>query len=209
MDDICQDLSVTDLLTFIGLCIAAFAFLSSYLAFPKNLITKLKENLYNGDEENKEKKEKKEKVIFYFYSVDLFAAWTLILLILSIIASIGFLLSKLKLAWYQKPYVGLRIFLASITIFYACIIIHILQELPDIREQKWLNNRRFPVRLISNTFLLSSFSMLYISCYLDNFAGWFLVSLLFSIASLFTFLVWSLAVYNPLTELGKYLDIID
>lgn len=229
MDTLFERLGAGDFLTFIALCIAVFAFLCTYLSFPKNFLKNLA--LLNCNESKKEDNKKKikqpskksgnsknsptatkRKIIKYFFLVDLFTGWILVFLILAIISSLGFLIVKLQLAWFEYPHKGLKWFFFLLTIGYIIIMTIIFTYTNRLRKDYW--NRRNRLGWLTFGYVLmlcGGVPLLYFSwpCSLLSQLGWFFISLLSTITILFICLVFVLARYNPLTALAMLWNILD
>jgi len=199
------------LLTFIGLCIAAFAFLASYLRFAKNFL----EKLYNLD--NKGIKKESGTIVKFFFALDLIVAWILVFLIFSMFLSIGFLVVKLQLAWCEYPYTGLRWSLFILIILYMITMCLIFIKAARLRKDHWEPKSR---RLwLGFCWVLMITHGLFSLCFVHPFRkfpfwsglselGWFFISILFMIVLLFVLFIFVLN-YDPLTELARYWEILE
>lgn len=217
MDMFFKKLDAGDFLTFIALCIAAFAFMCQYLGYLKNFLKNLAS--YDQKEDRKQNFKDNEKgieqIINYFFVIDLFTAWTLVFLIFSIIWSLGFLTVSLQLeefvytykgyTYKRYAYKGLRCFLFVTTIIYIILLIFIFMKVNRLRKKDWKNKSRLGWLICSVVLLLAGSSpLIYFSwpSYQSSQLGGFFISMLGNLVSLFACLVFALWKYNPLTNLA-------
>jgi len=200
-----SELNAGNLITFIGLCLASFAFLSSYASFPKNLLVKIKE--INGP--NKE--ESINKILIYFYVMDFITAWVLVFLVFSIFIITGFLIVKLKLAWYNDPlYTCLRWYVSMFSAIYLVVMSVVIYSTNNMRKKYWDDrSRKKWISFFIVLVVIQSALFIYLSSPCFNVKiDWLIVFLIYMLAILFCLLIFLLARYNPLTELAKCKDII-
>lgn len=209
--DLLNQLTAGDLITFIGLCLAAFAFLSGYLSFPKNFLVNLKSSKNSGIIECDEQKASINRILVFFFVVDFITAWILVFLMFSIFIIIGFLIVRFQLVWCNDPfYLCLKWYIWLISIVYLILMNIVIYITNKMREKYWDNNSRKKWISFFRIFvIIHSLTFIYISSsYLNTRLDWIFIWLLFFLASLFCILIYALACFNPLTELAKYKGLI-
>lgn len=207
MDIFFEKVKAGDFLKFIALCIATFAFLHTYLSFPKNFLEKiwlLKNKPLNGSKESEKLKRVEAKLVDYYILLDLITAWLLVFLVFSIICSCGFLMVEFQLVWYESPHTGLRCYLFSVSLIYTILMCGILGWVCRLRRNQWKENGNTWLRWVTCcrviTYVTGVFLML--SSAICGF-GWFFVIMLFKLVILFILFIYILGKYNPLAELAS------
>jgi len=205
MDTLFREFEPGTFITFIGLCIATFAFLSSYLAFPKNLISKLQKNPQSGLPTDKINI---TKILHYFYSMDLITTWILFYLILCLLSSCLLLIVDLQLAMCLYPYFLLRMLIVFFVLECFIIMAYAFLASEKLRGSCWYDNEYnfYPIKVVGWLFLSSSSLLLIISSIFFELV-WFFLSLVFLLIVLFLIFITLLASYTPLTALVDYLGI--
>ncbi len=200
-----NELSARELIIFIGLCFASFAFLSSYASFPKNLLVNIKEIV------GPDKEKSKIKIITYFYVMDFITAWVLVFIVLSIFIITGLLVVKLKLAWHNDPlYTCLRWYISMLSFAYLVIMGVVIYSTNNMRKKYWAESSRKKWIIFFSVLIVIQFSILiFISNPCFNIKlDWIFIFIIFMLTILFCLLIFLLAHYNPLTELAKCNDIV-
>ncbi len=207
MDMLFKKLHAGDFLTFIALCIAAFAFLCQYLSFPKNFLKYL---TYFNQNEAKELSDNKKKIIYFFFVIDLFIGWILVFLIFAMIGSLGFLIASLQLSWWEYPHKNLRWFLFVGSIVYTIFMVYIFIFVYRFRREYWEKKSRLGWTIFCFLLLLLENIPLFIFSWpFSQFSlSGFFVTLLGNLTVLFICIVFALCRYNPLTELAKIWKIL-
>lgn len=184
-------------LIFLGFCLAAFAFMSSYLNALKSFLEHLK--TIQCQEKINNFKEAKDKILKFFFVVDLLSWMTLFFLLFSMLSTIAFLVASLYGCEY--PYIALRHFLCILTCVYIIIMIFSFINAEKLRKNDW-EEKSLKRWLWVYGFLIFGHGV--VSLFL-SWRGliWFFVGLLVMIVALLIGFVFALAIYNPLTELGK------
>jgi hypothetical protein len=199
-----NQLTPGDLITFIGLLFAAFAFLSSYLSFPKNFLVHLKDSeIVKCNDQG----ESYNKILKYFFVMDFVTAWILVFLIFSVLIIIGFLIVKFQLAGHVDPFYScLKWYISVISIIYLATMILVIHRTNTIRKNYWNASSRkkwigsFGVLVFIHSIIFICLSSPCFNIRLE----WIIIFLLFFLAFLFCILIFLLAHFNPLTELAKY-----
>lgn len=195
----------TIFLIFIGFCLAAFAFLFSYLNFPKSFLEDLKK--MEGQETTKDRRRVKDKILKFFFAIDFLSWITLLFLLFSILSSIVFLVASLSK--YKSPHLWLTPCLNILIIIYIIIMIIVFLKAEHLRRIDWETKSR-RAWLVVYYLLISVHGVGSYFFVLRGEVGLvsFFVGMPLMIVVLFSGFVIALARYNPLTELGKYWNLL-